>query len=303
VRYFVEESFSAVHAVTEADRPRLKRVWLLLNVCSLDAPIVAVLWQFLFEKCLNARSTFEVSAALALSVWLIYVSDRLLDAQPWRSGALAPRHEFCRRYWHALATLVMAGLFILGWLCGRIDPRILRNGLILLSGVVCYLGVVHLGSAKVRKLWPKELVVGTIFSFGTCLPVWTLNADARPEMILPAALFALLCTLNCMTIEFREWAGYQASYQSPINASPHRLSLWIGTRLTPVSALLSIVSAICFVVAPELIRPFFACCLLSSAGLCSLAWRSDRIRVELSPVLSDAALFTPVLALAVLAGR
>lgn len=296
---FVKEPLTVVSAPAKTNRSRPRRVWLLLNVCSLDAPIVAVLWQILFAKCLNVDVGLDVSATLALSVWLIYLIDRLLDAARYRSGALAPRHEFCRRYLPPLAALVIAGLFAVGWLCGRINPLILRNGLVLLTAVVCYFGVVHLGSARMRKLWPKQLAVGTVFSAGTFLPVWTLNSEFRPEMVLPAALFAVLCTLNCITIEFREWT----SYQPAIDILPHRLALWIGARLTQATALLAIVSAACFVMAPEYFEPFYACCCLSAASLCSIAWRNARIPTELLPVLTDTALFTPLLALAVLAGR
>ncbi len=292
----VREPFTAIPPAREANHTRSKHLWLLLNVCSLDAPIVAVLWQLLLQKCLHIDAGFEVSAALFLSVWIIYLSDRLLDAARWRSGALAPRHEFCRRYSNALMALALAALFAVGWLCGRIDPLIPRNGVILLTAVICYFGLVHLGSASVRSLWPKELFVGTIFSLGTFLPAWTLNAGARPEIVPSVVLFALLCTLNCITIEFREWR----SHQSEINILPDRLTLWIGTRLTPATALVAAGSAICFVVAPEQMQPFYACCLLSSASLCSIAWRSAHNPAELVPVLADAALFSPLLALAAL---
>ena len=115
------------------------RAWLWLNFASLDAPLVALLWQLLLQRCLNIAATFETSAALAVSVWFIYVSDRLLDALRGRSDALAPRHEFYRRHWHAFAATAMVGLFALGWLCARINPSLLRKGFILLGGVVAYL--------------------------------------------------------------------------------------------------------------------------------------------------------------------
>jgi hypothetical protein len=297
VSHLVKEPFTAISTAADANRSHLRRVWLVLNVCSLDAPIVAVLWQMLAQKCLHIDVELKVSAILAVSVWIIYLSDRLLDVSRSRSGALAPRHEFCRRHIGAFTRLAVVCLFACGWLSGRINPLIFRNGLILALAVICYFTAIHAGSASLRKLWPKELVVGTIFSLGTFLPAWTLDASARREIVLPAALFALLCALNCIIIEFCEWT----SHRSAINFLPHRLTILVGARRLPATTLAAFASAACFVASPEQMQPFYACCLLSSASLLWLVSRGSRIPGELLPVFADLSLFTPVLALAVFA--
>src|SRR6185312_7343419 len=184
---------------------KANHAWLWLNLASLDAPLVALLWQTLLQRSLGAPFHLAASATLAISVWFIYVSDRLLDALRWRSGDIAPRHLFYRRHWRPLATVAFAGLLLLTWLSTQIDPEMRRNGFILLSAVVGYFLIVHLGPGTLRKFWPKEIAVGFIFSLGTCLPAWTLKPTAHTEMLAPALLFAALCTLNCMAIEFWEW--------------------------------------------------------------------------------------------------
>src|SRR5580693_4601800 len=84
------------------------RVWLWPNLLSLDAPIVALLWQILFARCFHARVGFLPSLLLVLAVWLIYAADRTLDALrgvTWSGTAALPRHEFYRRHWRALLPL------------------------------------------------------------------------------------------------------------------------------------------------------------------------------------------------------
>lgn len=272
------------------------RAWLWLNFASLDAPLVALLWQTLLDRCLNVAFSFETSAALVLSVWFIYVSDRLLDALRWRSDALAPRHRFYRQHWYPFACAAMVGLFALGWLCGRIQPLLLRNGFVLLGAVIAYFSVVHLGPPSLRKLWPKEIIVGVIFSLGACLPAWTERPEARSEIVAPALLFATVCVLNCMAIEFWEWYHYQPTFGAP----PHRFTCWVGHRLVPATAFVAIITVLAFASGPALMRPFYLASLLSCVALFCLAWRSERMPVELLRVLADVALFTPAIAAVVL---
>ena len=60
----------------------MDRVWLWPNLLSLDAPVVALLWQILFARCFHARVELLPSILLVLAVWLIYAADRTIDA--WR---------------------------------------------------------------------------------------------------------------------------------------------------------------------------------------------------------------------------
>ncbi len=58
------------------------RFWLWPNLLSLDAPVVAVLWQILFARCFQVPVDALAALLLLLTVWLIYAADRTLDA--WR---------------------------------------------------------------------------------------------------------------------------------------------------------------------------------------------------------------------------
>src|SRR5579864_3623593 len=92
------------------------RPWLWPNLLSLDAPIVALLWQILFTRCFRAPLNPVASALLAFAVWLIYVADRTLDVQGAACEPLTSRHLFYRLHWRALAPLWIAVLAVSGWL-------------------------------------------------------------------------------------------------------------------------------------------------------------------------------------------
>src|SRR5690242_16333745 len=58
------------------------RLWLWPNLLSLDAPLVAVLWQQLFARCFGLPGDAIPALLLVASVWLIYAADRAFDV--WR---------------------------------------------------------------------------------------------------------------------------------------------------------------------------------------------------------------------------
>ena len=50
-----------------------------LNFLCLDAPLVAIAWQWLFARCLHVELANGSRLGLFLTAWLIYLIDRLVD--------------------------------------------------------------------------------------------------------------------------------------------------------------------------------------------------------------------------------
>src|SRR6478735_4737668 len=75
--------------------------WLIPNLLSLDAPLVAVTWLYVFAKTWRVDYLpWAAYISLGLVVWVIYVTDRLLDASLGGSASekLETRHEFHRKH-------------------------------------------------------------------------------------------------------------------------------------------------------------------------------------------------------------
>jgi hypothetical protein len=82
--------------------------WLWPHVLSLEAPLVAVLWQRVLAQAHGVRLTPMLDAGLALACWLIYLADRTLDTFSAKPGsALDTRHAFYRRHRRVLLLGVM----------------------------------------------------------------------------------------------------------------------------------------------------------------------------------------------------
>ena len=180
----------------------MDRVWLWPNLLSLDAPIVALLWQILFARCFHARVELLPSVLLVLAVWLIYAADRTLDA--WTGSCVRPRHEFYRKHWRALLPLwifALAAGSALAWT--RLTPELLFCGIVLATVVVAYFVLLHLGVLQKTK----EAAVAVLFALGATLSAWpNVRTAVDVEAIL---LFSCLCWINCVAIEHWESAGEQ----------------------------------------------------------------------------------------------
>ena len=91
--------------------------WMWPNVLSLDAPVVAVLWQAALARVSGVALPEGCHLALGLAVWLIYMVDRVLDGfsmgeQPVKTM----RHAFYQRYrWYFVFGVLPLGTLALGW--------------------------------------------------------------------------------------------------------------------------------------------------------------------------------------------
>src|SRR5277367_6770232 len=93
-----------------------KHPWTWLHLLSLDAPLIAVLWQLLFIETLHMHLSPVVTVLMALVVWLVYVADRILDSfQPNSAMVEAIRHRFYRKHRIAFLPPFFTILLVAGW--------------------------------------------------------------------------------------------------------------------------------------------------------------------------------------------
>lgn len=194
------------HPVREVlDAPRFLRLW---HLSSLDAPSVAVTWLLAFAKSAGVRLEAWVPLLLALVTWVVYISDRLLDARfalrTGRADSLRERHLFQWRHRRTFLVLGFAaiccstGIVLSSMPMGARE----RNSLLVIAGVT-YFSCIHL-RRKFLLLLPKELLVGILFTTACALPTFSRAADMPAEFMGVVAFFAALAWLNCKAIEFWE---------------------------------------------------------------------------------------------------
>lgn len=181
--------------------------WLWLNVLSLDAPIIAVVWQRFFACVAGLRVPVATSIALAMAVWSLYLIDRQLDAREV-SRLQTDRHRFARDHPRLIARLAALGLYF-GTTSAFLLPRShLFIGVLIAALALGYFAGVHLLRIPDRFAGLKELCVGLVFSAGIAIPVIAASSRTDWNWIPGVAAFAGLCSLNCLLISlWEEGAG------------------------------------------------------------------------------------------------
>jgi hypothetical protein len=190
-------------------------IWLWPNLLSLDAPLVAVAWFWVFKQVFRVESHQPtLPFLLALVVWCVYVADRLFDERMAELGSrrATPRHDFHRRWRRPLTVALLVGavasLVLLG-LQGRglyIDRP--HSGLVVLVPVGGYFVMAFYDSGRGVSYF-KNVLAGMAFAYGTAVGVhfhsqWSANLQsllAAQEVIA----FGVLCFLNMTAID--HWVG------------------------------------------------------------------------------------------------
>jgi hypothetical protein len=188
-------------------------MWLWPNLLGLDAPIVAVTWQGFLASCYSLPLRPAARTVLGLTVWAIYLADRILDVRKPAERREAARHRFARAHPKFMATLL--GIVFAGDAVCALDflrPAVLVNGLVPLGGVVAYLVLFHGPVSGIRL--PKELSAAVLFTCGTFLAGWT-NARTPSRLVVPAVAFCLLCLANLVAIEMWEWRDLRSGEWEP----------------------------------------------------------------------------------------
>lgn len=276
--------------MTTADR---KPLWLYPNLLSLDAPLVALAWLHIFAMTWRlGYHPWQAYLCLGLTVWAIYVADRLLDVSLHgaSTSGLEPRHLFHQRYrkWMVMGLILSMSIAAIIVLTGM--PRAifmyLAMGVVLVAG---FFGLSMLASQDHKEVaLSKNIVAGLTFAFGTALTAHLYRAQfGVSELILSREFicFAILCVLNIAAIDFWEHATHSDDIE--VKASDE-LSITLPLVLLGFAALM-------FAIQDMATRPFYYAILTGAALLYVLNRKRAEFSMDALRVLADVALIAPLL--------
>lgn len=212
--------------LSPAQAPRIPW-WLWFNVLSLDAPLVAILWQWALAQNHQVKLLPGCYTALGLAVWLIYITDRTLDGFNMGAKALSARHHFYRKYrwvfalgvapigaaflfwtsltdipsgilWRGLGLGFLVSLYLL-YFAARANRVLYTTGIFLAyaaAGVALYL--VHLPDPLRVIVW---IVLGA-FCFASLGRGPDSGIRVLPKELVCGYLFAVGCSLSVQFYTF-----------------------------------------------------------------------------------------------------
>ena len=263
-------------------------VW--LNLVCLDAPVVAVSWQWLFANTFEVPLLVENSVALFLTAWLIYLADRFGDSLSLpRHSAISLRQKFCVR--HRVAWLVFMGVLAVAdvlIIASRLDRGTIFRGAVAGALALVYLFLNRAAPFLWRALPLKEISIGLLFATGTVI---SISHGLTSAMFTAWLLFAILCSLNCISI---------AVWERALDVAQRRISIAtafpkISSVLVPALGLLFTVSLVSAGIAPRG-RGIHFCIAASALLLGALHVCRDTIEPDTRTALADLVLLTPVAA-------
>jgi hypothetical protein len=272
-------------------------LWLWPNILSLDAPMVAVLWQFVFDKSFGVPIDSVALAVLGMCAWLVYASDRILDglhdAPPPDE---TPRHRFYRVHCAWILPWMAAVSAITLWLSlARLQTVLFQSYSILALAVLVYLVIVHLSPRIVKTIFPKEMMVALLFACGVCTPA-LIEPTASSLIFAALLMFSAVLWINAAGIEHwetkrRPMARSRLNLKGTCNSAAYlRVA---SVTITVAAALLAFCSA-----GSE--RVLYEAIAVTALALGALDCSRDWLSRDLLRVLADVALLSPLLFLPLL---
>jgi hypothetical protein len=184
--------------------------WLWPNLLSLDAPVVALAWAWLFAKAWGVVSVpWQLWLTLGSAVWIIYAADRIIDAR--RAAASDLRHQFHARY-AKLFVAVMIGLAVwsLHSILFVLSKTVLQYGLVIMVFAVGYFVVACTQPRDGRPMIGKNALAGLTFAYGAAAGIHAYSpVMGIGEMFfsVEVLIFAGLCVVNMTAIDFLNLEG------------------------------------------------------------------------------------------------
>lgn len=184
--------------------------WIWPNILSLDAPLVALAWFWMFKQVwLVKYHQPSLPWLLALTVWCIYVADRLMDSrgQSVSKAKLTIRHRFHWDYRGLMKIALCVGVVGVFFLLSRQSRGLLAYSYPVAAPVLLYF-LISFQSSSRGVSWFKNIVAGLAFAYGTTVGVHFRSGSSVGfhELALSSevVVFAALCMINMMVIDHWE---------------------------------------------------------------------------------------------------
>lgn len=266
-------------------------LWLWPNLLGLDSPLVAVSWQWLFARAFGIPLPTIFHLILGLSVWCVYLADRLWDViRAENIENATDRLRFTKRNFIPL-TLVMflAGSVNLYLIIQHVPKNLVISGLATAGLLAIYYTFRMFGRGKITIIVPREVLCGMIFALGSVISVDFFEGPAVAGMgfILPTILLGLVCSAACILISIWERdADLEAADRSIATQNPS-----VPGFLPGVISLLAIVCiGLAFIDSWQI----YLAITLSAAALRLALHFEKHLSVATLRVLADGVLLSPL---------
>lgn len=197
------------------------RTYRLISILSLDVVAGAVICALFFIKVLHTDTTWSL-IPLALTVWVIYTADHLLDARRIPHLASTARHRYHQLHFYQLR---MALLFVAVL---DIASLLFVSRAIIMGGMFLAVLVILLMLMQRTMPWMREIIVSVLYTCGVLLPA---IAEARINYSIAHSLLFLQFSLVALTnLLVLSWLDRETDFQDGLTS----FALTAGVRMSRV---------------------------------------------------------------------
>ena len=175
------------------------------QLLSLDVVLGAIATGAYAVKLLNVSPNYWWWPVLALSVWIVYTTDHLIDSFSRKNNALIHRHKLHYRYRHVFVVAVtVSSVVVLSLVWFFLDKKILTGGLIIGIGAIIYLVLVGEGNRK-NFSFQKEFFISLFYTAGIWLAplVWN-SKPLSPSVYGIIFVFIILVWIEGLVVAIYE---------------------------------------------------------------------------------------------------
>jgi hypothetical protein len=269
-----------------------KPFWLIPNLLSLDAPLVAVSWLYIFAKTWRVNYLpWAAYISLGLVVWVIYLTDRLLDSSfQGAAGKLAARHHFHQLHRKKLTVVAAIATIVAVVLVIGLSGSIYSYAFVGVALVACFFALSIFTTQGADELpYSKNILAGVTFAYGSAMLAYAYTGFDVGGIMFSHELicFAVLCILNIFAIDLWEHASRSSDIE--VKAADE---IALSLPLTLLGA-----AALVFAVKDDEMttRPFYYAILTGAALLQILNRSRSRFSMDALRVLADVALLAPII--------
>ncbi len=174
-----------------------------IRAFSLDVVAGAAISASWVGKYFDADIPFSTIVALALTVWLIYTIDHLLDARKINPKEAVFRHFIHSKIAPYIIGLVAAAILMLIYTIQFLKAELLWYGLGLGTTVILYLTFVHF--IRKKPYWGKEWFIALVYASGICLPTFASLGEFPLILAYFWLQFFLLAAINLLMFNMFEF--------------------------------------------------------------------------------------------------
>lgn len=161
----------------------------LFSILSIDVVIGTLIGAAFSSRLLGVHPDVWFYVILALSVWILYTADHLVDARRLKEKAHTQRHLFHHTHFKVLTVLV--GILAMGdflLVLMKLSQQIIFAGFILFIITAVYFGALSLLKSRKSILLQKEFIVALVYTAG----VWIGPLALRNYKLLNTEILFLI---------------------------------------------------------------------------------------------------------------